>query len=156
MSSIKHVCIYFTLILFVGGPGQALLLKIGISGPFNRIVLYYNVYTILHVTIPYQFIYFTILYNTILYTVRIQNTLFFPGCSCCSCLLLSVWLTTVKVKFLGGFSQKKNIKDCHLGQSLYTLVCRSGGDCKEFNFIFTFKKFNQQMRDQVMAFYLGG
>ena len=62
MSSIKCVCIYFTLILFVGGPGQALLLKMGISGPLNRIVLYYNVYTTLHVTIPYYFIYFTILY----------------------------------------------------------------------------------------------
>ena len=144
MSSIKRVCIYFTLILFVGGPGQALLLKMGISGSFNRRVLYYNVY-ILYYTLLYHISlstlhYFTILYNTIQCTVRIQNTLFIPGCSCCSCLLLSVWLTTVKVEFSGGFSQKKNIKDCHLGQSLCTTVCRSGRDYKEFNFIFTFKK----------------
>ena len=48
--------------LFVGGPGPALHLNMGIPGPLNRIVLYYNVYTTLHVTIPYYFIYFTILY----------------------------------------------------------------------------------------------
>ena len=115
----------------------------GISGSFNRRVLYYNVY-ILYYTLLYHISlstlhYFTILYNTIQCTVRIQNTLFIPGCSCCSCLLLSIWLTTVQIEFLGGFSLK-NIKDCHLGYSLYTTVCRSGGDCKEFNFIFTFKK----------------
>ena len=128
-----------------------------ISGSFNRRVLYYNVY-ILYYTLLYQnqFIYFTILlYNTIQCTVRIQNTLFIPGCSCCSCLLLSIWLTTVHIEFW-VVSRKKNNKDCHFGQSLCTTVCRFGGDCKEFNFTFTFKKFNQQMGDQVMAFYLGG
>ena len=83
--------------------------------------------------------YFTILlYNTIQCTVRIQNTLFIPGCSCCSCLLLSIWLTTVQIKFW-VVSRKKNNKDCHFGQSLCTTVCRFGGDCKEFNFTFTFK-----------------
>ena len=61
-SSIKHIGIYFTLMHFVEGPGPALHLNMGIPGPLNRIVLYYNVYTTLHVTIPYYFIYFTILY----------------------------------------------------------------------------------------------
>ena len=82
-----------------------------ISGSFNRRVLYYNVY-ILYYTLLYHISlstlhYFTILYNTIQCTVRIQNTLFIPGCSCCSCLLLSIWLTTVQIEFLGGFSQKE-------------------------------------------------
>ena len=34
---------------------------------------------------------------------------------------------------------QKNIRTANLGQSLCTTVCRSGGDCKEFNFTFTFK-----------------
>ena len=90
-----------------------------ISGSFNRRVLYYNVY-ILYYTLLYHISlstlhYFTILYNTIHSTVRIQNTLFFPGCSCCSyCFCLS-GLLQQKSSFPGGFSQKKNIKDCHLG-----------------------------------------
>ncbi len=37
------------------------------SGSFIRRVLYYNVYTILHVTIPKSVYYFTILYKTLQY-----------------------------------------------------------------------------------------
>ena len=59
---------------FVGGPGPALHLNMGIPGPLNRIVLFYNVYTILYITIPYNFIilqYFTMYCKNI-------NTLLFP------------------------------------------------------------------------------
>ncbi len=69
MSSIKRVCIYFTLILFVGGPGQALLLKMGIFGLFNRIVLYYNVY-ILYYTLLYHISLSTLQY----FTMYCKNT----------------------------------------------------------------------------------
>ena len=67
---------------FVGGPGPALHLNMGIPGPLNRIVLFYNVYTTLQITISY---YFILLYNTLLRTVRIQIHYYSPGCSYCSC-----------------------------------------------------------------------
>ena len=65
-----------------------LLLKLGIfsqrmaigfllltSGSFIRRVLYYNVYTILHVIIPKSVYYFTILYNTLKYITILYNVL---------------------------------------------------------------------------------
>ena len=132
MSSIERVCIYFTLILYVGGPGEVLLLKMGIftwewlSGQYFSSLdpstgEYCTIMYIYYITRYYTKIslftlqYFTILlYNTIQCTVRIQNTLFIPGCSCCSCLLLSIWLTTVHIEFW-VVSRKKNNKDCHFG-----------------------------------------
>ena len=75
---------------FVGGLGPELYLNMGIPGPLNRIVLFYNVYTTLQSTISY---YIILLYNTLLRTVRIQIHYYFPGCSYCSCFfLLSVLL----------------------------------------------------------------
>ena len=80
MSSIKRVCIYFTLMLYVGGPGEVLFLIMGhlhlgmvirpislIPGYSNRRVLYYNViHTVLHITILKIYcIYYTILYNVL-------------------------------------------------------------------------------------------
>ena len=54
--------------------------------------------------------------------------------------------STVQIEFSGGFTRphvttwgKRTIRTANLGQSLCTTVCRSGGDCKEFNFTFTFK-----------------
>ena len=45
------------------------------SGSFIRRVLYYNVYTILHVIIPKLVYYFTILYNTLQYFTILYNVL---------------------------------------------------------------------------------
>ena len=51
---------------------RALLLT---SGSLIRRVLYYNVYTILHVIIPKLVYYFTILYNTLKYFTILYNVL---------------------------------------------------------------------------------
>ena len=109
------------------------------SGSFIRRVLYYNVYTILHVIIPklvyllYNTLqYFTILYNTIQCTVRIQNTLFISGCSCCSCLLLYTWLTTVYISSFGWFLVKRTLRLPLRLESVHH-CSRFGGYCKEFN-----------------------
>ena len=45
------------------------------SGSFIRRVLYYNVYTILHVTNPKSVYYFTKLYKTLQYFSKLYNTL---------------------------------------------------------------------------------
>ena len=45
------------------------------SGSFIRRVLYYNVYTILHVIIPKLVYYFTIFYNTLNYFTILYNIL---------------------------------------------------------------------------------
>ena len=45
------------------------------SGSFIRRVMYYNVYTILHVIIPKLVYYFTILYTTLQYFIIFYNVL---------------------------------------------------------------------------------
>ena len=55
--------------------GIAIGLLLLTSGSFIRRVLYYNVYTILHVIIPKLVYYFTILYNTLKYFTILYNVL---------------------------------------------------------------------------------
>ena len=119
--------------------------------PSTRRVLYYNVY-ILYYTLLYQnqFIYFTTLYNITLqyYTMYCKNTKYtvYPRlfllqllCFCPSGSLYSSnrvfgWFYSAPCHDLG----QKNIRTANLGQS----VCHSlqvWGNCKEFNFTFTFK-----------------
>ena len=83
-----YVCIYYILMLFLyeilvsatpetghlhSKDGHRVLLLT--SGSFIRRVLYYNVYTILHVTNPKSVYYFTKLYKTLQYFSKLYNTL---------------------------------------------------------------------------------
>ena len=104
-----------------------------------------------------------LLYNTIQCTVRIQNTLYISGCSCCSCCAaVHLACSTVQNRVSGGFTQPlvttwgKRTKDCHQSVRVCVpLFAGFGGNCKEFYFIFFIFSIRKWEIRQ-MAFYLGG
>ena len=134
-SSIKHICIYFTLMLFVGGPGPALHLNMGIPGPLNRIVLFYNVYTTLQFTISY---YFILLYNTLLRTVRIQIHYYSPGCSYCSCSFYYLAYYIKSWVFWEVSRKKKNARTAKSRLESVSHCIQVCGGLQEILFFFTF------------------
>ena len=95
---------------FVGGPGPELYLNMGIPGPLNRIVLFYNVYTTLQITISY---YIILLYNTLLHTVRIQIHYCFQDVP--TVAATSIFCTTIMCQvFRRGFPLKKDQRTAKL------------------------------------------